>query len=55
MGSDSGVRRYWPLAVAYLILGFAAFALIAGCIVIGLGPEAHGVSFRKEPAGPSAG
>ena len=27
--------------------GFAAFALLAGCIVIGLGPEAHGVSFRK--------
>ena len=28
--------------------GFAAVALIVGCIVIGLGPEAHGVSFRKE-------
>lgn len=27
--------------------GFAAFALLAGCVVIGLGPEAHGVSFRK--------
>lgn len=27
--------------------GFAAFALIAGCVVIGFGPEAHGVSFRK--------
>lgn len=27
--------------------GFAAFALVAGCVVIGLGPEAHGVSFRK--------
>jgi SHS family lactate transporter-like MFS transporter len=31
--------------------GFAAVALVIGCIVIGLGPEAHGVSFRK--AGPT--
>jgi MFS transporter, SHS family, lactate transporter len=30
--------------------GFAAVALIIGCIVIGLGPEAHGVSFRKHPS-----
>lgn len=30
--------------------GFAAVALVIGCIVIGLGPEAHGVSFRKDPA-----
>jgi len=30
--------------------GFAAVALIVGCFVIGFGPEAHGVSFRKQPA-----
>jgi len=30
--------------------GFAAVALMVGCVVIGLGPEAHGVSFRKQPA-----
>jgi hypothetical protein len=30
--------------------GFAAAAFIIGVIVIGLGPEAHGVSFRKQPA-----
>jgi hypothetical protein len=30
--------------------GFAAAALIVGSIVIGLGPEAHGVSFRKHPS-----
>ena len=30
--------------------GFAAVALVVGCVVIGLGPEAHGVSFRKQPA-----
>jgi len=34
--------------------GFAAFALIVGCVVIGFGPEAHGVSFRKAPAPPTA-
>lgn len=34
--------------------GFAAFALIVGCVVIGFGPEAHGVSFRKEPVPLSA-
>ena len=34
--------------------GFAAFALIVGCVVIGFGPEAHGVSFRKAPAPPLA-
>jgi hypothetical protein len=28
--------------------GFASVALIVGAIVIGLGPEAHGISFRKE-------
>jgi SHS family lactate transporter-like MFS transporter len=27
--------------------GFAAAALVIGVIVIALGPEAHGVSFRK--------
>ena len=30
--------------------GFASAAFIIGAIVIGLGPEAHGVSFRKQPA-----
>lgn len=30
--------------------GFASAAFIVGAIVIGLGPEAHGVSFRKAPA-----
>ena len=34
--------------------GFAAFALIVGCVVIGFGPEAHGVSFSKAPAPPLA-
>jgi SHS family lactate transporter-like MFS transporter len=29
--------------------GFAAAALVIGAIVIGFGPEAHGVSFRKDP------
>jgi SHS family lactate transporter-like MFS transporter len=28
--------------------GFAAAALVVGAVVIGLGPEAHGVSFRKD-------
>jgi hypothetical protein len=28
--------------------GFAAASLIVGCFVIGFGPEAHGVSFRKQ-------
>jgi hypothetical protein len=27
--------------------GFAAAALLVGSIVIGLGPEAHGIEFRK--------
>ena len=30
--------------------GFAAVAFIVGVVVIGLGPEAHGVSFRKQTA-----
>ena len=30
--------------------GFAAAVFIVGIIVIALGPEAHGVSFRKQPA-----
>ena len=32
--------------------GFAAVALLAGTVAIGLGPEAHGIAFRKggEPA-----
>lgn len=29
--------------------GFAAVAFIIGCVVIARGPEAHGVSFRKQP------
>ena len=29
--------------------GFAAAAFIVGIVVIGLGPEAHGISFRKQP------
>ena len=28
--------------------GFAAASLIVGCFVIGFGPEAHGISFRKQ-------
>jgi len=31
--------------------GMAALALLAGILVIGLGPEAHGISFRKSAAG----
>lgn len=30
--------------------GMAAGALLLGMLVIGLGPEAHGISFRKSPA-----
>ena len=29
--------------------GFAAAAFVVGVVVIGLGPEAHGISFRKQP------
>jgi SHS family lactate transporter-like MFS transporter len=29
--------------------GFAAAALVVGIVIIGLGPEAHGISFRKVP------
>ena len=31
---------------------FAAASLIVGCFVIGFGPEAHGVSFRKQTQNP---
>ncbi len=30
--------------------GFAATALVVGIVIIALGPEAHGISFRKAPA-----
>jgi SHS family lactate transporter-like MFS transporter len=30
--------------------GFAAAALVVGIVIIALGPEAHGISFRKTPA-----
>jgi MFS transporter, SHS family, lactate transporter len=32
--------------------GMAAAALLAGTVVIGLGPEAHGIAFRKSSAEP---
>jgi SHS family lactate transporter-like MFS transporter len=32
---------------------FAAVSLIVGCFVIGFGPEAHGVSFRKQTQNPN--
>ena len=32
---------------------FAAASLIIGCFVIGFGPEAHGVSFRKQTQNPN--
>ena len=34
MGSDSTLRRYWPLAVAYLLLGFAAYWRILGTFFV---------------------
>jgi SHS family lactate transporter-like MFS transporter len=38
------------LSYAQSMGGFAAAAFVVGIVVIALGPEAHGVSFRKQPA-----
>jgi SHS family lactate transporter-like MFS transporter len=37
------------LSYAQAMGGFASASLILGAIIIGLGPEAHGISFRKQP------
>lgn len=34
MESDSGLRRHWPLALAYLVLGFAAYWRILGTFFV---------------------
>lgn len=34
MGPDAALRRYWPLAVAYLVLGFAAYWRILGTFFV---------------------
>jgi SHS family lactate transporter-like MFS transporter len=36
--------------------GFGAAALLAGALIIGFGPEAHGIAFRKGgPSSPTIG